>query len=274
MKKIKNKSLSIIIPTWNTAKVTEKCIQTIQKHLKNFSYEIIIVDNGSTDNTVEVLSKIKDLKLIKNKENLGFAKANNQAVKIADGQVLLFLNSDMELIDDSLIKMYQYLQANSNIGAIGPQFLNIDLTPQSSVFPKQNITNAFKEFWLGQKDKYLKYLPNLSKPSSVWSISGGALMINKDFFKKIGGWNEKYFFYFEDLDLCRSVHQAKKDIIYYPLCKVIHRHGFSGSKLADSNNQWRRLIPSSIKYHGKIKHYLINLTIWSGQKFRKLLNLK
>jgi len=266
-------NLSIIIPTWNTAEVTKKCIQTIQKHLKDFSYEIIIIDNGSTDNTVEVLSKIKDLKLIKNKENLGFAKANNQAVKIADGQVLLFLNSDMELIDSSLIEMYEYFKKDSNIGAIGPQFLNIDLTPQSSVFPKQNINNAFKEFWLGQKDKYLKYLPNLSKPSSVWSISGGALMINKDFFKKIGGWNEKYFFYFEDLDLCRAIHQAKKEIIYYPECKVIHRHGFSGAKLASSANQWRRLIPSSIKYHGKIKHYLINLTIWSGQKKSKLLKL-
>ena len=268
-----NKNLSIIIPTWNSAKVTKKCVQTIQKHLKDFSYEVIIIDNGSTDNTIEVLSKIKDLKLIKNKENLGFSKANNQAVKIADGEVLFFLNSDMELIDNSLIKMYEYFKDNSNIGAIGPQFLNIDLTPQSSVFPKQNIINAFKEFWLGQKNKYLKYLPSLSKPSSVWSISGGALMINKVFFKKINGWNEKYFFYFEDLDLCRSIHQTEKDIVYYPDCKVIHHHGFSGAKLVSSADQWRRLIPGSIKYHGKVKHYLINLTIWSGQKIDKLKKL-
>jgi len=272
MKKIKNKSLSIIIPTWNTAKVTKKCIQSIQKHLKDFSYEIIIIDNSSADNTVEVLSKIKDLKLIKNKENLGFAKANNQAVKIAEGEVLFFLNSDMELIDDSLIKMFQYLQSHSNIGAIGPQFLNINLTPQSSVFPKQNISNAFKEFWLGQKDKYLKYSPDLSRPSSVWSISGGALMIKKDFFKKIGSWNEKYFFYFEDLDLCRTIHQINKEIVFYPECKIIHHHGASGKSLADDNNQWRRLIPSSIKYHGKINHYLINFVIWSGQKITKLQN--
>lgn len=263
-------NLSIIIVTWNTVNTTLKCIKTIQKHLKKISYEIIIIDNGSTDNTVEVLSKIKDLKIIKNKENLGFAKANNQAIKIANGEVLFFLNSDMELIDSSLIKMYQYFQTNSNIGAIGPQFLNIDLTPQSSVFPKQNISNALKEFWLGQKDKYLKYLPNLSKPSSVWSISGGALMIKKDFFKQIGGWNEKYFFYFEDLDLCRTIYQAKKDIVYYPECKVIHRHGASGAKLASSANQWRRLIPSSKIYHGIINHYIINFIIWSGQKINKI----
>lgn len=267
------KKLSIIIPTWNTAKVTNKCIKSIQKYLNDFSYEIIVIDNGSTDNTVELLSKIKNLTLIKNKDNLGFAKANNQGVKISRGEVLFFLNSDMELIDDSLIKMYNYLQKNSNIGAIGPRLLNIDLTPQSSVFPKQDIANAFKEFWLGQKNTYLKYLPTFSKPSSVWSISGGALMINKDFFKRIGGWNEKYFFYFEDLDLCRVIHKANKDIIYYPECNVIHRHGFSGAKLANSANQWRRLIPSSIQYHGKIKHYLINLVIWSGQKIQKLKKL-
>lgn len=267
MKKI---NLSIIIVTWNTAKITVKCVETIKKYLKNFNYEIIVVDNGSTDNTVNLFKKDKGIKLIENKENLGFSKANNIGVERAEGDYLLFLNSDMELIDSSLIKMFDYISKNERIGAIGPHFLNIDLTPQASVFPPQTIFNAFKEFFLGIKS-YSKYLPSLDKISEVSSISGGAIMIKKDFFEKIGRWNEKYFFYFEDLDLCRTIHKFNKIIIFYPFCKVIHCHGASGKKLANETNQWRRLIPSSVKYHGIIKHYLINFIIWSGQKFHRLI---
>lgn len=266
MKKIE---LSIIIVTWNTADITYKCVSTIKRHLHRFNYEIIIVDNGSEDNTIIKLSKFNDIKIIENKSNLGFSKANNIGVKIAKGDYLLFLNSDMELLDDSLIKMYRYISKNKNIGAIGPQFLNIDLTPQASVFPKQSITNAFKEFFLGQ-NTYSKYLPDTKIATSVWAISGGAFMVKTSFFKKIGMWNEKYFFYYEDLDLCRAIHKNNRTIIYYPKCKVIHRHGASGKKLASSENQWRRLIPGSKRYHGQIVHYLINFIIWSGQKFQRI----
>lgn len=266
-------NLSIIIPTWNTAQITLTSIKTIIKHLKNFDYEIIVIDNGSSDNTIKLLSQIKPVKLIKNKTNLGFAKANNQAAEIAQGDYFLFLNSDMELIDSSLIKMYQYLVDHPEIGAIGPQLLNLDHTPQASVFPPQTALNAFKEFFLNIKDSYSKYLPDTHQISPVWAISGGALMIKKDFFQKIGFWNEKYFFYFEDLDLCRQIHRFNKSVIFYPLCKIVHHHGASGQKLADNQNQWRRLIPSSLIFHGKINHYLINSIIWSGQKFQKLKKL-
>jgi len=260
--------ISIIIPTWNTARVTLKCVKTIQKHLKNFPYEIIIIDNGSIDNTVKLLTPTS-VRLIKNKQNLGFATANNQAAKIAKSDYFLFLNSDMELIDQSLIQMFAYLQNNKNIGCIGPKFLNPDMTSQASVFPSQTIANAFKEFWLGQKT-YSKYTPKTKSPCPVEYISGGALLISKSIFNQIGGWNEKYFFYYEDLDLCRAVHRLNRQVYYYPKCRIIHRHGFSGQSLADAKNQWRRLIPSSIKFHSYFKHYLINFIIWSGQKWQKL----
>ena len=263
---------SIIIPTWNTAEVTKKCIQSIQNNLKDFSYEIIIIDNGSTDNTIEVLSKIKDLKLIKIKENLGFAKANNIGLKKATSDYVVFMNSDIELINNSLLEMVKYLKNNKEIGLIGPKFLNPDMSPQASVFPPQTCLNAFKEFWLGQKDAYSKYIPKFDTPTKVSYISGGCIAINKKYFEKIGKWNEKYFFYYEDMDLCRQVTKTNKDIVFYPKCLIIHRHGASGVKLADSQNQWRRLIPSSIKFNGFVKHYIINIIIWSGQKWQKLIH--
>jgi GT2 family glycosyltransferase len=260
--------ISIIIVTWNTAKITQKCIQTINKFLYN--PEIIVVDNGSIDDTVKVISKEKNVKVIENHANLGFSKANNIGLKHASSELILFMNSDIELIDDSLNKLVEYYKTKENIGIIGPKFLNPDLTTQASVFPRQTALNAFKEFWLNQKESYSKYVPNSKKPIKVWSISGGCILTNKLFFESIGGWNEKYFFYFEDMDLCRKINQVGKDVIFFPECQIIHRHGASGAKLADTNNQWRRLIPGSKKFHGLFNHYLINSIIWSGQKLKKL----
>ena len=262
--------ISIIIPTWNTALVTKKCVESINKYLPN--PEIIVVDNGSKDNTVEILNKIKNVKIIQNYSNLGFAKANNIGFKKASSDYIVFMNSDIELLDNSLLNMVDYLKNNSNTGLVGPMFLNPDLTPQASVFPSQTLLNAFKEFWLDQKEAYSKYIPKSDNPTKVNYISGGCIAIKKNMFKKIGKWNEKYFFYYEDMDLCRQVTKNDKDIIFYPKCQVIHRHGASGTKLADTQNQWRRLIPSSIKFHGFLKHYLINFIIWSGQKWQKIIS--
>lgn len=264
---MKKPTLSIIIPTWNTADITLKNVQTIVAFLPPKFAEIIVVDNNSTDNTQQVFSKLKDIKYIKNKDNLGFSKANNIGSQQAIGFYLLFLNSDMELVDSSLVTMIDYISSRPQIGIIGPRFLNPDLTIQGSVFPPQTPLNAFKEYWLGIPYSYSKFAPTGPTPLSVWSISGGAVIISRELFNKIGGWDERYFFYYEDLELCRQVRKQHKEIFYYPQCTVVHRHGSSGKTLATSNNQWRRLIPSSILYHGKLIHTLIFIIMWSSQKF-------
>ncbi len=259
--------LSIIIVTWNTATITLKCVKTINKYLDN--PEIIIVDNASKDNTVDLLAKEKNVKIIKNKENLGFSKANNIGLKQATNELIIFMNSDIELIDNSIIDLINYFNSNKNVGIIGPKFLNPDLTPQASIFPKQSALNAFKEFFLNQKNSYTKYIPNTENPIKVWAVSGGCILTCKSFFESIGGWNEKYYFYYEDLDLCRKINRIGKDVVFFPKCQIIHRHGASGSKLSDPQNQWHRLVPSSKIYYGKFNHYLINTIIWSGQKWQK-----
>lgn len=258
--------LSIIIPTWNTADITLKCVNTILKHTPPGFTQIIIVDNGSTDETQEKLGKLKNITYIRNDSNLGFSKGNNVGAAKAVADILLFLNSDMELIDSSIVDMVEYFHINPSIGLLGPRFLNPDLTPQGSVTPPQTALNAFKEYWLGMSHSYSKYTPDSSVPISVWTVSGGAVMISSRDYKTVGGWDEKYFFYYEDLELCRQIRGLNKQVVYYPQCQVIHRHGASGTTVATAQNQWRRLIPSSIKYHGYINHYLINSVIWLSQK--------
>ncbi len=259
---------SIIIPTWNTAKITQKCIKSIDKYIPN--NEIIIVDNGSSDETIDILKnlKIPNIKYVLLDNNYGFAKANNIGLKSATSEYIVFMNSDIELIDKTLLEMINYLKKNKKIGLIGPKFLNPDMSPQASVFPPQTCLNAFKEFWLC-RNAYSKYIPKSDKPSLVSFISGGCIAINKKYFEYIGKWNEKYFFYYEDMDLCRQVIKSGKKIVYYPTCQIIHYHGTSGKNIIDTNNQWRRLVPSSKKFHGLFKHYFLYFIIWSGQKWQK-----
>jgi len=258
--------ISIIIPTWNTADITLKCIDTLLKHTPKGFLQIIIVDNGSTDDTQQKLDSLKTITYIRNDSNLGFSKGNNVGAKKATADTLFFLNSDMELIDSSIVNMVEYFKINPNVGLLGPRFLNPDLTPQGSAMPPQTALNAFKEYWLGILSSYTKYTPQTTMPTPVWAVSGGAVMISKADYLKVGGWDEKYFFYYEDLELCRQIRKLGKQVVYYPQCQVIHRHGASGTTVATAANQWRRLIPSSIKYHGYFNHYLINGVIWLSQK--------
>ena len=261
-----NQKISIIIVTWNTAKITHECVTSIKKYLNPNNYEIIIVDNNSTDNTNDLFSKRSDIKYIKNNANLGFSKANNIGSSLAKYNYLLFLNSDMVLVDDSLNNMVDYYSNHRHIGLIGPQLLNPDLTPQASVFPPQTLLNAFRQYWLKQPSTFSKYIPPSLTPSSVWSISGGAILINRQLFTQLGGWNEQYYFYFEDLDLCRSIKKLGLEIIYFPETKIIHHHGASGKNITKASDQWRRLIPGSITYHGYLKHTFLSALLWLGQK--------
>ncbi|MFA5828025.1 MAG: glycosyltransferase family 2 protein [Candidatus Shapirobacteria bacterium] len=265
--------LSIIVLTWNTSEITKKCVLSIKRSLENkIDYEIIVADNGSTDNTQQVFKDLKFVKYIKLSKNYGFSKGNNLAAKYAKGKYILFLNSDMELLNSRLIDMLRHIKLNPIIGLIGPKFLNVDQSPQGSVFPPQTITNAFREFWLGQKS-YSKYTPATDKPIEVWAVSGGAVIIDRSLFEKIGGWDTRYFMFYEDLELCRQIKKLNYKIFFYPQCSLVHHHGASGKNLASNINQWRRLIPSSKIFHGLARHFLINSTIWSGQKYQKIKRL-
>ena len=262
--------LSIIIVTWNTAKITCQAIDSIYKHLKDTSFEIIVVDNNSSDDTVDKISQIKkshlSLTLIKNPKNYGFSKANNIGAKKAKGQYLFFLNSDTLLFDNSIKQSLDYLNQNSRqVGIIAPQLLNADKTPQASVFPPQTILNAIKQFCFDQASQFTKYTPAGSGP--VNAVSGAALIISQKDFNKIGAWNEKYFFYFEDLDLCQKIRRLGKHVYYFKQAKIIHFHGQSSQ--GPAKRQWKKLIPGSLTYHGPIKHYLLTTILWLCQKIKK-----
>ncbi len=252
--------LSIIIVNFNTKEFVLDCLDSIKKSKPTTNYEIIVIDNGSTD----PIKPSKDFKLIKNSQNLGFAKANNQGIKVSSGEYVLLLNSDTLVKRGSIDKLIEFAQKNEDAGAIVPKLLNVDGTIQPSVFKFPSIWSVIKKYWFKGKGYTDKYIPE-TKTVDVAVMA--AFLITPKALKGAGMLNERYFMFFEDFDYCRKLKGLGLKVYYLNTSEVTHLHGKSGKNLANEDNQWRRLIPSSLEYHGKFKHYLIYLIMQIGQKF-------
>ena len=285
---MKKPDLSIIIVNYDTKALLKQCLESVLSiKYQVLSIEIIIVDNNSTDGSVEYLlgsgfqvtgiskSKTRNQKpetrnliLIRNDRNLGFAAANNQGIKIARGECILLLNSDTIVRKGALEKLVAFAQRTPDAGVVVARLLNPDGAIQPSCYHSPSISGAMKEFWLGEKGAFSKYAPRGKKPVAVDAAVGAAFLISKKTIEKIGFLDERYFMYFEDLDYCRRAWWAGLKVYYLPEAEIIHSHGASGKKLDQQPNKW--LIQSSKIYYGILKHYLINLIIWSGQKWQKV----
>lgn len=257
---------SIIIVNYNTKNLLSASLNSISNKFRQKSlYEIIIIDNNSTDGSVSYLEKLNspNIKFIKSKTNLGFSKANNLAVKQALGKYLFFLNSDTIIKKIDLEKVDSFLNQNPDVGLIAPRLLNQDQSIQASCYQKQSLKNAVAEYWYGQSESFSKYYPKNKKPVSVDSVVGAAVFIPKKVFDQIGGWDERYFMYFEDLQLCKDIKKLGKKIIYSPNFQVVHLHGSSPHK---SSSPSKHLIQSSKIFHGILKYYILYIILWLGQK--------
>lgn len=259
-------TLSVIIVSYNTKELTLKCIKSVLK--EKMDLEVIVVDNASTDGSVDAIEKIKEVKLLKNSQNSGFAKANNQGIKIACGKYVLLLNSDAQVTPGSLKKLIDFAQATSDAGAVVPRLINSDGTNQASVYRFPTYWRVFQQYIFGVRGLVDKYLPSMDRVNVVEVATMAAYLLTPQAIKKIGLLDERYFMYFEDFDYARRIKEKNLKIYYLPQAQVIHTHGASGRKLADEPDQWKRLIPSSKIYHGIVKHYLINSIIWLNQKLR------
>jgi GT2 family glycosyltransferase len=256
--------LSIIIPSYNTKEILLECLNSIQNNSQDINLEIIVVDNNSTDGTVEDLKKIsnKYISAIFLEKNFGFAYAVNRGIEKAKGRYILLLNSDIKLSKDSLMGLINFAENNQNVGLVAPMLLNPDLSIQPSIYHFPSIIGAIKEYYLRKKGSFEKYSPNTKEPIIVDCVVGAAMLIPKSTIEKIGYLDEKYFMYFEDLDYCRRVKRASLRVYYLPKIAIIHKHGASGKK--SPTNKW--LIESSKKYHGLSKYYLLTFIIWLSQK--------
>lgn len=228
--------LSIIILNYNNVNFLKKCIKSIGDAQIKIDYELIIVDNNSQDESKEFLSQL-DLAPVKtqvvlNNHNSGYAAGNNQAVKLARGDYIFICNPDIIILPGALEKLYSYLKNHPQVGLVGPQLLNSDRTIQYSCCRFPHLYTPFlRRTFLGGlpllKKKLEDYLmldyDHQEEKEVDWMI-GAALMLKKDFFESIGHFDERYFLYFDDVDLARKVWQKGKKVIYLPQAQIIHAH--------------------------------------------------
>lgn len=255
---------SVIIVTFNSAKTIKICLDSIIRFSPNC--EIIVVDNHSQDNSNEIIKKFsKSVKLIESGANLGFAKANNLGAKSATGEYLIFLNPDTKILEkDSLNKLKIRLESNHEYGLIGPKLVYPDGSIQPRVRNLPTIFRAFKEYILRKKGDYDFYSPNCKTLCEVEAIIGACIIIKKELFQKVGGFSEKYFMYFEDLELCKEVRSLGLKIGFLPEITVEHAEGKSGI----NQKTFQMLKNSAKQYHGYISYFLIQAIIkFSNKKF-------
>lgn len=253
--------VSIVIVNYNVKQLVINCLNSIQKYKGSIEIEVIVVDNASSDGSVEAIEQnFNWVKLIKNKINYGFPTANNQAFRLASGQHIFMLNPDTEFIDYSIEKLKHFLESNPEIDLVAPKLLNTNRTIQSSVwkFPKTRyiISEMFFLPFLG-KDKYYHNLSD-SNPTEVEYLTGAALLFKKDVFQKIG-YLDEYLFWIEDADFCYRMHKAGLKKIYFPQAVVVHHIGQSAKKnynISISNQTFNK-IKFFKKHYSKRQAYLI-----------------
>lgn len=259
-----SKLISAIIVSFNSEQFIEACINSCLKYLPSDS-EIIVLDNSSVDKTVSILKKfLPKIKLIVENKNLGFGAGNNLVVKEAEGEFLLLLNPDTKLVEpiDELVKFYRQTDA---IGVAGPKLIMPNGEIQPSVRSLPSAWRAFKEYILRINNSYSQYVPEGENPTEVECIYGAAILIKKDLYERLGGFDEKYFLYYEDIDLCRRVKNLGKKVYYYPKVKVKH---LVGATYSDQDKYLLNLASAKI-YHGAFIVFFLQLIFKIGKLLRK-----
>lgn len=225
--------VSIIIVNYNTCKMTAECIDSVIEKTTDLSYEIILVDNASTDGSKDFFEKDSRIIYLYNTENLGFGRANNLGVEIAKGRNILFLNSDTLLINNAIKILSDYLDSNSKVGAVGGNLYSFDMKPTMS-FQRLRPSLSWEInqllFNLPLRLKYGKtatYFNTSSRPTKVGYIMGADLMTRKAIVDEIGCFDPQFFMYFEETDLCHRIAQNGYNLHVIPNAKIIHLEGKS-----------------------------------------------
>src|SRR3989344_4116278 len=255
--------VSVIIVAYNSENFIERCIRSVLKYEPNC--ELIVFDNNSSDKTIDRVKLLESrVKIIESDVNLGFARANNNAVKMATGNFLFFLNPDTELTMPVVNKLIEFYEITPNVGLIAPKLEMVNGKIQTSVRKLPTVFGAFKEFILGMKGEYSEYVPGMEDPTEVEMVYGAAILIKKDLFEKLGGFDGRYFLYYEDIDLCRRVRQLGKKVYFHPKVTIKHLLGGTGSEV----NKYELNLKSARIYHGLIGSILLQ----SIFLIRKILN--
>ncbi|MCX7875239.1 MAG: glycosyltransferase [Melioribacteraceae bacterium] len=274
------KDLSIIIVNYNVKEFVLNLLDSIRKAKDSLDLEIFVVDNNSTDGSVEAIKeKFPDVQLIQNKKNVGFGAANNQALKIATGKYLLMINPDTIVKEDTFVKMINFFEKNEKCGIAGCKVLNVDGTLQlacrrsfpgpwtsftkvmglSTLFPKSKLFAKYNLTYLDENKTY-----------EVDAVSGAFMMMRKSVYDMIAGFDEQFFMYGEDLDLCYRTQKAGYKVFYFHETEIIHYKGESTKRSSiDETKLFYDAMHLFVRKHLSTS-FIVELILQSAIIFRKI----
>ena len=249
--------LSIAIVSWNTKDLLHKCLESITSAVDNISYEVIVVDNASYDGSAQMVSSnYPDVLLIENENNLGFAKANNQAFSVSTGEYFMLLNSDTICLQNSLSKLTKFMDLHTEIGVCGPLVLNEDKTLQYSWAAFPTISSEISGR-LNRRIDSIQDIPMSAEAVKLvgafrtdW-VGGCAFVARRNAIDKVGLLDEKIFMYSEETDWCKRFKDAGFEIWIYPQSEIIHL----GGKSSDQAPKFAQQALSSSKIYYFKKHH-------------------
>jgi GT2 family glycosyltransferase len=275
--------LSIIIVSWNVRDLLRRCLATLPWKGSRLAFhgavgaytgEVIVVDNASADSSAAMLAaEFPAAQLIANTENRGFTGGNNQGIAASHGRYVLFLNPDTEVMGNALGAMLDYLEARSEVGALGPELRYGDGTWQSSRRRFPTLMTALTEStplaWHWPHNRWARRYrmedmsPSQREAEPVDWVVGAALLTRREVLAQIGGFDEDYFMYSEELDWCRRAKTARWEVVYLPTARVIHHEGKSSEQVVAARHI--RFNTSKVRYfrkfHGRAAGETVRLAL-------------
>lgn len=233
--------LSVLIVNFNSAPFLKRCLISVQTHLAEIPHEVCVVDNGSSDGSCEFIRKrFSTVKLVANPKNRGFTAALNQGLKETSGTYALWLNPDAELLDGGFRILLDYMDAHPAVGILGPQVVNPDGSRQLScrTFPSYRTAlfhrYAFLTRLFPMNPLSRQYLCSDWDPNAIHSadwISGACFLHRRAVADELGGLDDRFFMYCEDVDFCLRAKQSGWSVCYHPAARVLHHIDVSGRQV-------------------------------------------
>jgi len=275
--------ISIIIVNSKSFEITKDTIESLKKFSEGFSYEVIVVDNASKDGSAEkLMDEFPECKFILNDENRGFGPANNQGLQTATGEFILFLNNDIIFVENTLQILLQYISEQKDRILIAPKLLNKDGSIQHSVYSFQTLWLSFTTYSflysIFPRSKYFNrhYLMHrgINEITEVETVTGAFMLFKREDILELDGFDEDYFFYGEDNDLCKRFRASGGKILYNPKTKIIHlKGGTSKTEWFHEKNHTLSVLNLFKKHYSFPKRVLAHILFFTGNLVRGIILL-
>ncbi|GAE09687.1 dTDP-RHA:a-D-GlcNAc-diphosphoryl polyprenol [Paenibacillus sp. JCM 10914] len=277
--------LSILVVNYNTRQLTVDCLRSVFASETDYTYEVIVIDNDSKDDSVQsIREEFPQISLIENRENTGFARANNQGMNVSQGRYVLLLNSDTIIQQDTLQTMIDFMDANPLTGASGCKIILPDgsldkackrgfPTPSASFYYAFGLSKLFPD-----KPKFNQYQLGYLDPDQEYPVDclvGAFMMVRRETIDQVGGLDERFFMYGEDIDWCYRIKQAGWGIHYYPRTTIVHYKGGSARRRPFKiiYEFHRAMILFHRKHYRQRYNIFVNGAVYAGVGLKLLLSL-